>query len=377
MKPHEGLIQLRDFWTAAPIAPFGATVEWNSYRKRWIMLVQGRPGEIWYAEGDTPLGPWVYSTKVVMHDRYAFYLPVQHPFFAQQNGRLIYFEATYTDFFSDTPARTPRYDYNQIMYRLALDDARLFLPVPVYRVAGNDGSTRYMLREGVDSPNEWQNIGEIGFFALPPDRPREGLTPLFATSGKRGMVLSLEPPAGTASPQPLFYALPAKEMEPAQTITGTWNCTAREADGSEYPFTLQIKVEGESIRVHMEEGEVAEARYREGRIELHIKVGDNRYRLAGRLQDGKLAGDWAEVNTGNGGTWVGAADHSGAAWKKSPDIVPLYEYRYPDGSRIYSTEPNMTDRQLQRSAEPICRVWRNPTSLLILDLDAKPVPATE
>ena len=373
MKPQEGLIQLRDFQTATPIAPFGATVEWNSYRKRWIMLVQRRVGEIWYAEGDTPLGPWVYSTKVVMHDRYDFYLPVQHPFFAQQNGRLIYFEATYTDFFSNTPAKTPRYDYNQIMYRLALDDPRLFLPVPVYRARSNDGLTSYLLREDIHPPNEWQNIQEISFFALPPDRQREGLIPVFVTSGERGMVLTLEPPAGRTIPHPLFYALPARKSEPAQTLAGTWNCKARDLDGSEFPFTLELNVDRGIVRGRLDQDEIAEGTSQEDHFEFKVKLGDDIYRVAGRLQDGKLIGDWKEINTGKGGTWVGTVDQSGMAWKKSPDITPLYEYRFADGSRIYSTESEMPNQQLQRTADPICRVWRNRASLLILDRDAKPV----
>jgi hypothetical protein len=71
---------------------------------------------------------------------------------------------------------------------------------------------------------------------------------------------------------------------------------------------------------------------------------------------------------------VGTVDQSGMAWKKSSDITPLYEYRFADGSRIYSTESEMPNQQLQRTADPICRVWRNPASLLILDREAKPVP---
>jgi hypothetical protein len=35
------------------------------------------------------------------------------------------FEGTYTDLFTDKAQRTPRYDYNQILYRLDLDDAGL------------------------------------------------------------------------------------------------------------------------------------------------------------------------------------------------------------------------------------------------------------
>ena len=37
----------------------------------------------------------------------------------------IFFEGTYTTSFSGNPTPTPRYDYNQIMYRLELDDPRL------------------------------------------------------------------------------------------------------------------------------------------------------------------------------------------------------------------------------------------------------------
>lgn len=159
-------------------------------------------------------------------------------------------------------------------------------------------------------------------------------------------------------------------------IAGTWNCTARDSDGSEFPFTLEIGVKGEIVRGHLDQNEILEGTYREGRIELRLKQGDDRYRVVGRLQGRKLIGDWTEINTGESVTWEGKADQSGMSWKKSSDITPLYEYRYADGTRIYSTESKIRNQQLQRSADPICRVWRNPMSLLILDREAKPSPAT-
>jgi hypothetical protein len=92
----------------------------------------------------------------------------------------------------------------------------------------------------------------------------------------------------------------------------------------------------------------------------------------GRLQGGKLIGDWKDINSGKGGTWAGILDQSGVAWEKSSDITPLYEYRSAEGTHISSTEAKMPNEQLQRSADPICRVWKNPASLLILDRDANP-----
>jgi hypothetical protein len=44
---------------------------------------------------------------------------------------VIYFEGTYTHDFSGNPETTPRYEYNQVMYRLDLGDVRTALPRPV------------------------------------------------------------------------------------------------------------------------------------------------------------------------------------------------------------------------------------------------------
>ena len=82
-------------------------------------------GEIWFAEAARPEGPWAYARKIVTHNDYSFYNPKQHPYFAKDGGRTLFFEATYTSSFSGNKHPTPLYDYNQIMYRLDLDEPRL------------------------------------------------------------------------------------------------------------------------------------------------------------------------------------------------------------------------------------------------------------
>ena len=82
-------------------------------------------GEVWYLESPTLIGPWNDARKIITHDNYSFYNVVQHPFFDQDGGRLIYLEGTYTRSFTNNPIATPRYDYNQVMYRLDLSDPRL------------------------------------------------------------------------------------------------------------------------------------------------------------------------------------------------------------------------------------------------------------
>lgn len=123
-----------DVQTRKPIVLGMGSVTWNAFRHKWVVIAgqlggeSSFLGEIWYSEADKPEGPWPWARKVVTHDRYSLYNPVQHPFFEQAGGRLIYFEGTYAGTFSRQEDLTPRYDYNQIMYRLDLSDPRLALP---------------------------------------------------------------------------------------------------------------------------------------------------------------------------------------------------------------------------------------------------------
>lgn len=130
LKASETWINTRDIETGDPITLHGGSVAWNDYRQKWVMIAvqiggSSLLGEVWYAEADVPEGPWPLARKVVTHDDYTFYNPRQHPYFAQDGGRLIYFEGTYADTFSGAKFPTPRYNYNQVMYRLDLAEVEI------------------------------------------------------------------------------------------------------------------------------------------------------------------------------------------------------------------------------------------------------------
>ncbi|MCA9136803.1 MAG: hypothetical protein KDB00_08590 [Planctomycetales bacterium] len=132
IEAEDGLFQLADE-NGKSVTMHGGSVYWNDYRKRWIMIgVQhfgtSLLGEVWYAESTELTGPWTNAKKIVTHEKYSFYNPKQHPMFDKDGGRVIFFEGTYTNTFSGNEDRTPRYNYNQIMYKLDLSDPRLRLP---------------------------------------------------------------------------------------------------------------------------------------------------------------------------------------------------------------------------------------------------------
>jgi hypothetical protein len=131
LKAEEAWARTVDVDGGEPIHLHRGSVRWNEWRKRWVMIATRMGGEesflgdVYYAEAPEPHGPFPKAVKVVGHRKYTFYNPVQHAFFDREGGRLIHFEGTYTRTFSEEKVPTPRYDYNQVMYRLDLADSRL------------------------------------------------------------------------------------------------------------------------------------------------------------------------------------------------------------------------------------------------------------
>ncbi len=207
LKEDEGLFALRDAETGRLVTAHNGSTYWNPYRNRWIAIFSesfgtSMLGETWYAEADTPLGPWAYARKIVSHDKYSFYNPKYHPPFDKDGGRVIFFEGTYTASFSGNPNPTPRYDYNQIMYKLDLADPRLNLPVPVYQVGG-------LYATGADAARRASGAPPL-FFAI--ERAGEGTVPIVSTAdGLRLATLN-------DAEKPAFYGLSAEAKSTPKPI---------------------------------------------------------------------------------------------------------------------------------------------------------------
>ncbi len=114
--------------TGEEVKPHSGSIAWNAFRKKWVTVFVeyfGEPsalGEVWYAEADSPLGPWGGAVKVLSHRSYTFYNPRIHPTLTPDESPVLLFEGTYSTMFSEAKKPTPRHDYNQILYRLDLDE---------------------------------------------------------------------------------------------------------------------------------------------------------------------------------------------------------------------------------------------------------------
>jgi hypothetical protein len=109
------------------------SVNYNAYRKKYVMIASeislskdspSMLGEVWYSEADTPQGPFKKAVRILTHDKQSFYNACHHPFFDEDGGRIIYFEGTYTNSFTNA-SPTPYYNYNQMMYRLDLGSEKI------------------------------------------------------------------------------------------------------------------------------------------------------------------------------------------------------------------------------------------------------------
>ena len=113
------------------VKPHRGSIAFHPHRGRWVTIFTqkaGKPsflGEVWYAEAPAPTGPWGTAVKVLSHRRHSFYNPRMHPESIPADADHLLFEGTYSATFGQGAVPTPRHDYNQVLYRLDLDDPRL------------------------------------------------------------------------------------------------------------------------------------------------------------------------------------------------------------------------------------------------------------
>jgi hypothetical protein len=206
LRQDEKWLFLTNIETGKETVDFNGSINWNPYKQRWIMIAQGETGEILYSEADTFSGPWIYARSVVKHDSYNFYNPVHHLWFDKDNGATVFVEGTYTSFFTRDGYKTPRADYNQVMYSLDISDPRLLLPEPIYCVKEERGASRLMTGAAVKAQNLFAQVSHIEFCAFSDNKGFEKvLKPVYDHSQPNSDKFDLQTLSNGG--EPLFYAV--------------------------------------------------------------------------------------------------------------------------------------------------------------------------
>lgn len=147
IRAEESTYRLVDIDTGRRFNAAQVAIAWNSYLNLWVNIIQEHmgdttAGEIWFSTARSPEGPWTNAKKVATHymnnqsyknNSNDLYNPVQH--YELQgpehgDGRYVYFSGTFVNTFSGNMWSTPLYNYNNLMYRLDVNETALQLPSP-------------------------------------------------------------------------------------------------------------------------------------------------------------------------------------------------------------------------------------------------------
>ena len=165
--------------------------------------------------------------------------------FDKEGGRTIFFEGTYTHTFSGNPDQTPRYDYNQIMYQLDLDDPRLALPVAIYK--GNSIPDRFATRAATkpDEAVPLPDLNEIAFFAL--DQPGVDTVAVCEseTAGGHPSLIVDDPPTNDSAKRRVrFHALAVNSKNPPASTVPLYEYIDASGDRRVYATDEALTLQG-------------------------------------------------------------------------------------------------------------------------------------
>jgi hypothetical protein len=170
----------------------------------------------------------------------------------------------------------------------------------------------------------------------------------------------------------VFHGLPAAAVDDARRLSGRWSCHLTDPGAAGLAFTLELRFEGGRPAGTVGAGVVQEGALHGGELRLVVRDGRVSYRLTARLRDGRLRGTFELDASGEGGAWEG--ERVEPDMHLSEALVDLWEHVGPGGARRHDTRRDTLGPGWTCGAIPVCRVWRSPQSLLIVEPGARPAP---
>ena len=203
----------------------------------------------------------------------------------------------------------------------------------------------------------------MSFFALDQGLKAPAIVPIYRDASSTGK-LSVSANMGK---QPLFYAA-RYPWDQSEFFPGHW---MTKIAFKSFDNTVEIKLTKKAS-----EWEISSAKssfqfenvvVESPTIEMDLLHHESNYHLSAKLEHGKLVGRYT-TSDGGEGSW--SAEKVEKEWwpLMSSRLVPLYEYQNEVGQFRYTT-----DKAEAKDGTILCRVWENPSTVLAVDFNIRPV----
>ena len=139
-----------------------------------------------------------------------------------------------------------------------------------FDAGGNEGTVTAML-DGDKITGKWELAGQGGALEL-----------------KRAAMVAGAPASPPAAPA----AVPAAGGDP---LTGEWDAAA-DANGTQFPFTLKLKLEGETVTGSSDSAQgtaaLSKGTFSANKLSFSLDTGNGVITMTGTIKDGKIVGDF-------------------------------------------------------------------------------------
>ena len=209
-------------------------------------------------------------------------------------------------------------------------------------------------------------ILSTNFTAVTADEWPAGLVPVFPVARDGGYFeLRRLPARGMENvTDPLFFALPNEDDHDAAVISGTWQCSATNSEGSAHSVTWQLGIDGPRVggrfdpQTEYRFASIVGGTFRSNQLELVVEHTNDRFLLNGTRRGNTFSGTWHQVEGPQLGGWT-ARRPTVRNIATTNASVPLYEWTMQgQPARRYLTAGEQAGEGWQRAAHPLCRVWR-------------------